>query len=56
MTAPRMLIPETTYLVTRRCAGRQFLLRPDRDGIVALVFEFCLAYAAWRTGVSVHAY
>jgi hypothetical protein len=30
MTAPREIIPGTTYLVTRRCTQRQFLLRPSR--------------------------
>ena len=29
-----MILPATTYLVTRRCAGRQFFLRPDKAGTV----------------------
>ena len=30
MTAPRQVLPGTVYLVTRRCLGRCFLLRPSR--------------------------
>lgn len=56
MTAPRMILPATTYLVTRRCVGRQFLLRPDKAGTAQNIFEYCLAYAAKITGVSLHAY
>jgi putative transposase len=51
MSFPRMVVPGCTYLVTRRCTQRQFLLRPDRDTNRA--FNYCLAYAAKRTGVEV---
>ena len=53
MTAPRQVIPGTTYLVTRRCTQRQLLLRPDP--ITNRIFLFCLAVAAKRHGVLVHA-
>ncbi len=52
MSAPRHVAPGATYLVTRRCTQRQFLLRPslERNG----AFVYCLAYAAEQTGVEVH--
>ncbi|ABS26525.1 protein of unknown function DUF1568 [Anaeromyxobacter sp. Fw109-5] len=54
MTAPRQVLPGTTYLVTRRCAQRQFLLRPS--AVVNEVFLYVLAVAAERFGVLVHAF
>ena len=54
MTAPRQILPGATYLVTRRCAQRQFLLRPSKN--TNDVFLFLLAVAAHRYGVQVHAY
>lgn len=53
MTAPRRVLPGVTYLVTRRCAQRQFLLRPSR--IVNDVFLYLLAVAAQRYDVEIHA-
>jgi putative transposase len=54
MTAPRQVLPGTTYLVTRRCAQRQFLLRPSpaTNGL----FRYVLAVAARLFGVRVHAF
>ncbi|HSN89827.1 MAG TPA: hypothetical protein VLS93_01250, partial [Anaeromyxobacteraceae bacterium] len=54
MTAPRQILPGATYLVTRRCAQRQFLLRPSRT--VNEVFLYLLAVAAERFGILVHAF
>ena len=54
MTAPREIIPGTTYLVTRRCTQRQFLLRPSRA--TNQVFTYCLLVASERFGVLVHGY
>jgi len=54
MSQPRQVLPGTTYLVSRRCAQRQFLLRPSRQ--VNRIFRFCLAVAAQRTGIQLHAY
>jgi len=54
MTAPRQVLPGTTYLVTRRCAQRQFLLRPSP--LTNGVFLYVLAVAARRFGVRIHAY
>lgn len=54
MTAPRQVLPGTTYLVTRRCTRRQFLLRPSRA--TSALFLYVLAVAARRFGVRVHAF
>lgn len=53
MTAPREILPGQTYLVTRRCTQRQFLLRPSP--LTNQLVRYCLALAASRTGVLVHA-
>ena len=53
MTAPRQILPGRSYLITRRCTQRQFLLRPSR--VTNQNVEFCLALAAERTGVLLHA-
>lgn len=53
MTAPRQVLDNVTYLVTRRCSERRFFLRPS--ALVNQVFAYCLAYAAEQTGVLVHA-
>jgi REP element-mobilizing transposase RayT len=54
MTAPRQVLQGTTYLVTRRCTQRQFLLKPSK--VTTAVFGYLLAVAARRYGVEVHAY
>ena len=54
MTEPRPYLPGETYLVTRRCTQRQFLLLPSE--IVAQVFMYCLAVAAALSGVEVHGF
>jgi REP element-mobilizing transposase RayT len=54
MTAPRQVLPGTTYLVTRRCSQRQFLLKPSQT--TTEVFRYVLAVAARRYGIEVHAY
>lgn len=53
MTLPRQVLPSTTYLVTRRCIGRRFLLRPDPS--LNNAFLYCLARAADKYGIMVHA-
>jgi REP element-mobilizing transposase RayT len=47
-------LPGATYLVTRRCAQRQFLLRPTTT--TNEIFLYLLAVAAERYGVEVHAF
>ena len=54
MTPPRQILPGVTYLVTRRCTQRQFLLRPRR--LVNETFLYLLALAADRFGIRVHAF
>jgi putative transposase len=54
MTAPRQVLAGATYLVTRRCAQRQFLLRPSRAS--NQLFLYLLALAAERFGIQVHAF
>ena len=53
LTAPREVLPGTTYLITRRCAQRQFLLKPSRR--TNQLVRYCLADAARHTGVLLHA-
>ena len=53
MTEPRRFIPGTTYFITRRCTQRQFWLKPT--ALIVQIFLYCLAAAAARTGVIVHA-
>ena len=52
MTAPRQVLPGATYLVTRRCVQRQFLLRPSRQ--TNQTFLYVLALAAARYRVDTH--
>ena len=53
MTLPRQIIPNATYLVTRRCSQRQFLLIPTQQ--TKQIFTYCMATAAENTGVVIHA-
>jgi REP element-mobilizing transposase RayT len=53
MTCPREILPGRSYLVTRRTTQRQFLLRPSR--VTNQNVRYCLALAAERTGVILHA-
>ncbi len=52
MSLPRRVVPNTTYLVTRRCLGRRFLLRPD--AALNQLFLYCLALGAHKYGIAVH--
>jgi REP element-mobilizing transposase RayT len=54
MTAPRQILPGATYLITRRCFDRRFMLRPSAR--VNSVFEYALAQKAWEYGILLHAY
>lgn len=54
MTSPRQVLPGASYLVTRRCAGRQFFLKPTK--VANQVFLYLLALAAQRFGIEVHAF
>jgi len=54
MTAPRQVLPGSTYLVTRRCSQRQLLLTPSPS--TNQVFLYVLALAAKRHGILLHAF
>jgi putative transposase len=51
MSIPREVLPGQTYMITRRCTQRQFLMRPDRATNNA--FVYCLAVAATRYRIEV---
>ena len=51
MSLPREVLPGCTYMITRRCSERRFLLRPDHETNNA--FLYCLAVAAQRFGIQV---
>lgn len=51
MPAPLMIVPGSFYLISRRCALRMFLLKPDP--ITNNAFTYCLAVAAERFGIVV---
>ncbi len=54
MTAPRQVLRGATYLVSRRCSERRFLLKPSR--LTNDVFLYLLAAASARFEIVVHAY
>ena len=54
MSQPRHIIKGATYLITRRCTQRQFLLRPSKR--VNDILFFCLATAAHKFGIRIHAF
>lgn len=51
MSRPRQILPGRFYLLTRRCAQRQFLLRPD--AVTNQAFVYCLAEAAQRFEIDI---
>lgn len=53
MAPPRNIRPGVTYLLTRRCYQRTFRLRPSEA--TNAIFRYCLARAAAKTGVELHA-
>lgn len=52
MTMPRQVIPGRTYLISRRCTQRQFLLRPSEG--LNRIFRYCLGEAAARFQITLH--
>jgi len=54
MTAPRQILPDATYLITRRCFDRMLLLRPS--ALVNELFEYVLAVNAKEYGILLHAF
>ena len=56
MTLPRRIIPGRQYLITRSVRNRRFFISPgDGTNGVNTIFWFCIAAAAEKTGVLVHA-
>ncbi len=53
MSLPREVVPGATYMITRSTTQREFLLKPS--ALTNQIFLYCLAVAAERTGVLVHA-
>ena len=53
MAQPRLVVPGTRYMITRRCYQRTFRLRPSEK--TNQTFLYCLAWAAAKTGVLIHA-
>jgi len=53
MSLPRQILPGSTYLLSRRCTQRQFLLKPTK--LTTQIFMYVLAVAAENTGVLLHA-
>jgi REP element-mobilizing transposase RayT len=53
MSLPRRVLPQKTYLITRKCAQRTFLLRPSDEANA--VFRYVLAVAAERYRIQLHA-
>jgi putative transposase len=51
MSTAREVLPGRTYMITRRCTQRQFLMRPDRETNNA--FIYCLAEAAQRFRIEI---
>ena len=51
MSIPRDVVPGRTYMITRRCTQRQFLMRPDDRTNNA--FVYCLGVAAQRHGIRI---
>ena len=54
MSQPRRVIPGQAHLLTRRCAGRSFLL--SRGAEFRDLLLYCLAYSAKMHGILVHGY
>ncbi|PIE19366.1 MAG: hypothetical protein CSA65_02740 [Proteobacteria bacterium] len=54
MTKPRRIIKGKTYMLTRRCTQRSLFLKPSPA--VNQLILYCLALAAERKGVFVHAF
>jgi putative transposase len=54
MTLPRRVLPNRTYLITRRCSERRFFLRPDPQ--ITQIFEYLLAVACERHEILLHGF
>ena len=55
MTRRRIIVPGTTWALSRRTTRRYFLLNPDQARELEQCYWYCLGLAAQRFGVLVHA-
>ena len=55
MTRPRIVDAAATLALSRRTTRRYFLLHPDEAREIEQIYWYCLAYAAKKHGVLVHA-
>jgi len=53
VTAPRIVVPKSTVMLTRRAVARFYLFRPDRK--TRQNFLYCLGVAANKYGIVLHA-
>jgi REP element-mobilizing transposase RayT len=54
MTVARQVVAGRTYLITRRCTQRQFLLRPETS--VEQIYLYCLGEAVARYELTLHGF
>jgi putative transposase len=54
VTLPRRVLPDTSYLLSRRCLDRRFYLRPSPA--LNDIYLYALAHAQQKHGVAVHAF
>jgi hypothetical protein len=54
MTQPRQIVPERTYLITRRALRRHYLLRPEY--FINNLFVFFWAVLAAKYEIEIHAF
>ena len=54
MSQPRQILPGNTYLISRRCLRRHYLLRPEF--FIDNLFIFLLAVLSVKYGIAVHAF
>ncbi|MBN9166023.1 MAG: transposase, partial [Myxococcales bacterium] len=54
MTLARQVVAGRTYLISRRCTQRQFLLRPDP--MTEQIYLYCLGEAAQRYEITLHGF
>jgi len=52
MAGPEQRFHHTTYMVTRRCTDRKYLIRPSEE--VNEILLFCMIHAANKFGVKIH--
>lgn len=54
MTRPMPVLPNTTYMETRRCSERRFFFKPSKRS--NQIYLYCLALAAEKYNVEIHCF